>query len=182
MNKFLWILGGATVMVVMFILGWWYGEKKSQDTWFNFLAQTVENEGATVQVLNRWSMKIFKLPVDNANNQPIGLNTSFVECPWSKLDSIDIEVWLQLPPKLYDGASSTELNFFGYSLNFLATSATKSAKFIKAVRKNSLSNGQCIYWIFDGANKLDSLIVYDIKLIDACVVKPDVVGGFSCDE
>jgi hypothetical protein len=63
----------------------------------------------------------------------------------------------------------------------VATNTTKQAKFLKAVRK-PLSNGQCIYGVLDSNKKLDSLVVFDVKLDDGCRVTPEISGGFDCSE
>ena len=90
---------------------------------------------------------------------------------------MNIDMGYELPPKMYDAATNSEVNFFGYSLNFLATNAVKKAKYLTSSKK-PLAPGQCIYGIMDSTNKLDSLIVYDIKLVDNWV---PAEGGFECN-
>lgn len=166
------------MVAITFILGWGFGEKNvgNIDSLLDFTTQSVQNEGAKVTVTNKGSLKVFQVAMDDSN-EAIGTNTQFVECPGSKLPALNIEIGYELPPKMYDPATNSEINFFGYSLNFLATSATKKAKFLTSSKK-PLAAGQCIYGIMDSMNKLDSLLVYDIKLVDNCVPSK---GGFECN-
>lgn len=185
MNKLLWWLLGLVVLGVIFVLGRGYGEKKGWDLDLDFATQSVTNEGEKFTVTNKGNLKIYKVPVDE-KLEKLGADTDFIECPGSKLDVINVDMGIQVPPKLYDGSTNSELSFNGYSFNFAATASTKSAKFLRSIRKNTLEDGQCIYAIMNKDGKPESLIVYSIKLVDNCVAiatnpEQDGKAGFLCN-
>lgn len=184
MSKLLRTLVGVVALGIIFVLGWWYGEKNTSDqaNKLGFTTQSVwsndENTRKPTVSKTKQGLSVYKFSMDE-NAEPLWSNTAFVECPWASLPTINIELWWDLIPKITDPTNNTEVSMYGFQLNFIATKSTQKAKFIKAVRtKQSLVDGQCIYATLDDHDKSQALIVYNIKLVDGCKA---VQKWFECD-
>ncbi len=183
MSKLLRWLISVVILGIIFVLGWWYGEKNigDQATQLGFTTQSVWNNQSDKPTISKTKngLSVYKFSM-NESAEPLWANTAFVECPWSSLATIDVELWWELTPKMIDPSSRSEINFYGFQLNFIATKATQKAKFIKAVRtKQTLVDGQCIYATLDDQGKSQALIVYNIKLVDGCIAW---AWGFNCNQ
>lgn len=184
MNRLLSVIIGTLVLVVTFV-GWWkYGETQIPKP-VSFVTQSVTTQTTTTTptttteqkqpeesfaVSERWKFRIYTTK-NTTPREALGKNTNFIMCPWADAKNFLMDIGRTPPPKLLDGEN--EVSTFGFNLAMVATNQKLPVKFLRATRKNTLVDGQCLYV----ANK-DTILVYSITLDSSCL---PVQNGFECN-
>ncbi|MFA7284280.1 MAG: hypothetical protein WC004_00460 [Candidatus Absconditabacterales bacterium] len=183
MNRLLSVIIGVLTLVITFVGGRKYGETQIPKP-VSFVTQSVTSQTQTATapstettkaddgfaMSERGTFRVYTTK-NTTPKEALGKNTSFIMCPGADAKNFVMEIGWTPPPVLLDG--DVEVSTFGFSLAMVATNQKLPVKFLRAMRKNTLVDGQCIYV----ANK-DTILVYSIALDPSCL---PVSNGFECN-
>lgn len=172
MSKILWSLLWIIILCTIFVLGRWYGEKKTWDSvWsLSFTTQSVNSNESSAVRKESWKLSLLIFPNDTTAetlwwSDPA---TKEVKCPGSE-GKIFFSVPSHTDIKMYNEDWS-EISTFWFNLSMIAQSSKVTGTLVRAILpKNPFDTHKCAYKTDD-----DKLILLSIKLSEEfTVVGPD---------